>query len=145
MQLKFASFHKTKNGMVEPVCKQLNCWKEKGLGINTICCDNTVQNKALQLQSESAAWKLGIDYEFTARDTPEQNHLAEIAISNINSKGRVLMYCAHMPEVMKCKLFHDAWLMAVKLDGLKLVTIKGKMVTQYEHFLGKNPAPLSVG
>ena len=36
MQLKYASFCKTKNGIEEPAYKQLHHWKEKGLGIDTI-------------------------------------------------------------------------------------------------------------
>ena len=79
MQLKIVCFHETK--------KQLHHWKEKGLGIDTIRCDIAVENKALQLRSES--------------DTPQQNHLAEIAITNVNNKGHALIYHAHVPEDMK--------------------------------------------
>ena len=91
-------------------------------------------------RTESAAWKLNIDYEFTARDTPQQNHLAEIAISNMNNHGRALMYRAHVPEHHKRKLFREAWLTAVKLDGLDVVTIDNESRTRYEHLFGSNPA-----
>ena len=40
LQLKFASFHQTKNGMIESLCEQLLQWKEQGLGIDIIQCDN---------------------------------------------------------------------------------------------------------
>ena len=47
-QLKFGSFHETKTGMVEPVCEQLNRWKQKGLGIDVLRMDNAGENKALK-------------------------------------------------------------------------------------------------
>ena len=78
--------------MAEPVCEQLCKWKQKGLGIDVIRLDNAGENKALQLRTDSEDWKLGIDCEFAARDAPQQNHLAEIAIANIDNKGRALMH-----------------------------------------------------
>ena len=140
MQLKFASFHQSKNGMIEPVCQQLHKWKQKNIGVDTIRCDNAGENKGLRARTESAAWKLGIDYEFTARDTPQQNHLAEIAISNINNRGRALLYRAHVPKRHKRKLFREAWLTAVKLDGLEVVTLNHITKTRYEHLFGTNPS-----
>ena len=86
-QLKSGSFHNKKNGMVEPVCEQLQKWKQKGLGIDVIRMDNAEENKVLQARADSKAWKLGLEYEYTARDTPQQNQLAEIAITVNNPKG----------------------------------------------------------
>ena len=139
-QLKFASFHQTKNGMIEPLCEQLSRWKQQGLGIDIIRCDNAGENKGLQARANSAAWKLNIAFEYTARDTPQQNHLAEIAISNINCKGRATMHRAHVPEQYRQIFFRDAWLTAVKLDGLEVVEIDNVKKTRYEHVFKRNPA-----
>ena len=138
-QLKFGSFHESKNGMVEPVCEQLHKWKQKGLGIDVICMDNAGENKALQARADTKSWKLNLDYEYTAHDTPQQNHLAEIGITVINQKGRALMHKANIPKKYRNKIFREAWLTAIDLDGLVVIKIKGKEATCYEHWCGKNP------
>ena len=107
--------------------------------MEVIRCDNAGENKALQARANSAAWKLGIDFEYTSRDTPQQNHLAEIAITNINNTGCAIMHRAHVPEKYKPKLFRNAWLTAVKLDGLQVIRFNGKLRTRYEHWCGKTP------
>ena len=77
---------------------------QKGLVIDIIRCDNAGENKVLQARCDSATCKLGIDFEFTSRDTPQQNALAEIAITNANNGGRALMHHAHIPKKFKHKL-----------------------------------------
>ena len=69
--------------MVEPTCEQLYRWKQAGHAVQVICLDNSGKNQLLQKQSESANWKLGIEYEFMARVTPQQNSLAEVGIATL--------------------------------------------------------------
>jgi hypothetical protein len=45
--LKYSNFFETKNGMVEPTCKQLHHWKENALGVQHIRMDNAGENKLL--------------------------------------------------------------------------------------------------
>jgi hypothetical protein len=54
----------------------------------------------LQQRCESVEWKLDIEFEFTARDTPQQNHLAELGFAVLVNRGRALMTRANVPEII---------------------------------------------
>ncbi|MGH7955289.1 MAG: reverse transcriptase domain-containing protein [Gloeomargaritales cyanobacterium] len=138
--LKFSNFFESKDGMVEPTCEQLGKWKNAGLKVKYIRLDNAGENKKLAQRTESSDWQLGITYEFTARDTPQQNHLAELAFAVLYNKGRAMMHKANIPKKIRYKLFREAFGCATDLDGLVVVKIDNKTATRYEHFFGKNPA-----
>jgi hypothetical protein len=104
-QLKFSDFFDTKNGMVEETCKQLHCWKQSVRGAKLIRLDNAGENKLLQQRSQSADWKLNITYEFTARESPQQNHLAELGFTHLANYGRALMARANVPLSIHYKVF----------------------------------------
>jgi L-rhamnose isomerase len=80
-QLKFSKFYPKKNDMIEPACAQLQKWKQAGLGVTHIRMDKAGENTKLQARAESAAWKLGVQFEYTARDTPQQNHLVKLGFA----------------------------------------------------------------
>jgi hypothetical protein len=96
-QLKFSDFFNTKIGMVEPTCQLFYKWKEKGMPVKVVRCDDAGENKALKARCDSSDWKLNIEFEFTGRDTPQRNHLAELGLASIANKGRALMYRANVP------------------------------------------------
>jgi hypothetical protein len=54
--------------------------------------DNAGENKLLQQRSQSADWKLNIKFEFTARDFPQQNHLAELGFTHLVNYGRAFIW-----------------------------------------------------
>jgi hypothetical protein len=65
--MPFSSFHSLKNGMVEPLCKLLNKWKNAGKGINRLSCNNAGENKLLERRLASSEWKMNkIIMEYTA-------------------------------------------------------------------------------
>jgi hypothetical protein len=97
-QTKFSDFYETKNGMVEPTCVQLNKWKQDGKAVKCVRLDNAGENKKLQKRSDSKDWKLGVTFEHTARDTPQQNHLAELGFATIANRGRAMMHAANVPQ-----------------------------------------------
>jgi hypothetical protein len=70
-QLKFSDFFSSKSAMVEPTCVKLDKWRQAGLPVSFIRLDNAGENKKLKEHAESSNWKLGITFEFTARDTPQ--------------------------------------------------------------------------
>jgi hypothetical protein len=86
-----------KNGMVEETCEQLHRWKESGRGAKIIRVDNAGKKKLLQKRSQSADWRLNVNFEFTARDTPQQNHLAELGFAHLANYGRALMAQVNAP------------------------------------------------
>ena len=64
--------------MVEPVCEMINQWKLEGKPVRRIRCDNAGENLTLQKRLKSADWKMGnIKFEFTSRNTPQQNSRVE--------------------------------------------------------------------
>ena len=72
--------------MVELTCVKLNCLKEGGKPVKYIRLDNAGENISSQKCSESAAWKLSLEFEFTARDTPQQNSLVEVRFTTIGNQ-----------------------------------------------------------
>jgi hypothetical protein len=137
--LKFSNFFETKNGMAEPTCEQLHRWKQNALGVKNIRLDNAGENKLLQQRAESKDWKLNIQFEYTARDTPQQNHLAELALATMSNKDRACMTAANVPETLRYLLYHRAFQYATDTDGLGVHTIDDVTTTRYKQFCGKNP------
>jgi hypothetical protein len=80
-----------------------------------------------------------IEFEYTARNTPQQNHLAEIGIYVICCQGRALMSRANSPRIYRYWLFWLVTEMACALDWLTVVTVDGVMAMQIKHFADKIP------
>jgi hypothetical protein len=74
LQRKLANYGERTNS-------KLHRWKQSGRGAEIIRLDNAGENKLLQQRSQSADWKLNMKFEFTACDTPQQNHLAELGFA----------------------------------------------------------------
>jgi hypothetical protein len=66
----------------------------------------------LQTRAESSDWKFLIGWEFTARDTPQQNHLAELGFAVLINRGRALMHMAHIPKKVWYQIFPKAFKIA---------------------------------
>jgi hypothetical protein len=137
--MKFSDFYETKDGMIEPTCVQWNHWKDAGLAVKFVHLDNAGENKKLKEHSESANWKLDIEYEFTAWDTPQQNHLAELGFAVLANCRRALMHHANVPMKERYKLFREAFKTATLLDGLIPIELDGKMKPCVVHLSGKLP------
>jgi hypothetical protein len=69
------------------------------LGVTHIRLDNAGENTKLQEQAESAAWKLGVQFEYTTpRDTPQQNHLAELGFTIFMQQRKSLYGGGQCPD-----------------------------------------------
>jgi hypothetical protein len=68
--------------------------------------DNAGENKLLQSRCESADWKFWIQPEYTARYTPQQNHLAELGFAILANRGRALMARANVPLSVPNKIWY---------------------------------------
>lgn len=137
--MKFSDFYSTKDGMVEPTCATLNKWKQDGHGAKFIRLDDAGENKLLQKRADGKDWKLNVKFEFTGRNTPQRNHLAELGFASLANKGRAMMVDANVPLETRYKLFREAFGTATKLDALVVVEIDGVKATRYKHFFGVNP------
>ena len=136
---KSSSFHETKGGMVKPTCKKFKNWKEHDMEVKTIRMDNGGENKKLVKTLNSEAWQLYPKIEFTARDTPQHNHLAEVAFATIYGRGRSMMINANIPTEWKPVVAQKAFETATKLDGLVPVTVDGVKKSRVEHWSGQVP------
>ncbi|KAL7560674.1 hypothetical protein ACA910_001356 [Epithemia clementina (nom. ined.)] len=139
IQIKFTAFFKTKDEMVEPTCEQLHRWQQSNKGVTHLQMDNAGENKKLKERCESKEWKMKLEFEFTACNTPQQNSLAEVGFATLTNRGRALMHRADLSMAMRYKLAQEAFTCATMLDGLIPVTIDGVTKTRYEHFSGENP------
>ena len=137
--MKWSDFFVTKKEMVEPTCEKLHQWKQAGVGVKKIRCDNAGENVSLENRCKSAAWKLDVEFEYTARDTPQQNSMVEVGFATLGNRGRAMMIAANVPEKMVYKLFREAFTCATMIDWLSVVEIKGRVATRIEHWGGELP------
>ena len=136
---KISQFYETKDGMIEPTCALFKNWKEAGKEVKVLRMDNAGENTELVKQMNSKAWKLYPTIEFTARDTPQQNHLAEIGFTTLYNRGRAMMIAAGIPRDKRYLVGHKAFETATKLDGLIPVEVNGTIKPRIEHWSGKVP------
>ena len=66
--LKFSDFFETKNGAVEPTCKQLHKCRARRHKVTILRVDNAGESD----------WKFGVDCKFTARDVPRHDRAAQL-------------------------------------------------------------------
>jgi hypothetical protein len=102
--------------------------------------DDAGENKKLKTRSDSADWKLKITFEFTARDTPQQNHLAELAFAALANRGRAVMHYANVPLLVRYMIWREAFKKTVTLLDLMSIDVGGVIDTRCVHWGGKNPA-----
>jgi hypothetical protein len=138
---KWSDFTETKKGMVERTCEFLHKMKTRGIVTRYVRLDPSGENTALAKRAESVEWKelQPIDFEFTARDTPQHNSLAELAFPYLGGRARAMMGAAHVPVDLRYRVAVEAVRCATQLDGLVVVTLNDKTCTRDEHVYGKVP------
>lgn len=125
--------------MFEPTCVKLKKCMQSDKTVKNMRLDNAGENLKPKERANSASWQLGINFDFTPRNTPQQNYLAKLGFATIGKKGTVLMIRANVPYEKGFKLFREAFVTALLLDGLMVITIDGKKATRYVHWCGHNP------
>jgi hypothetical protein len=123
--------------MIKPTCAQLQKWGHAGLDVTHVRLDNAGKNRKLQTRAESADWKLGLQFEYTARDTPQQNHLVELGFAIVGNKGRACMAASNVPMTIRYLLFPKAFGYATDTNGRQVTTIGRQTTTRYKHFCGE--------
>jgi hypothetical protein len=105
--------------------------------VKTIRCDNTGENTKLQKRLQSKDWKINVEFEYTARNTPQQNHLAELGFAIVFNQGCAMMSRrANVPIDIRYKLEREAMTTATLLDGLTVIEINGVKKSRVEHWSG---------
>ena len=82
---------------------------------------------------------MNCEFEFTARDTPQQYSLAEVGFATLANNRQAMMHHANSPMMDRYRLAHEAFQCATHLDGLTVVEVNGVTKTRYEHFVRQNP------
>jgi hypothetical protein len=126
--------------MVDPTCAMLYQWSTKGIITLFIWCDGAGENHSLEDTLHSSQWKMPIAFEYTDRNTPQQNHLAEIGIYVICCRSRALMSRANSPKKYRYRIFWLATEIACVLVWLTVATINRVMAMKIKHFADKVPA-----
>ena len=139
VQLKFSDFFKSKNKMIEPTCKMMHQWGQAGILIKKLRMDNTGENIALEKRLRSESWKNPVEIKYTARDTPQQNSLVEVAFYALSNKARAAMHHANLPMEMRFQLFGEIFTTITMLDGLTITEVDGLKQSQYKHVFKKKP------
>ena len=103
-----STFFPTKGGMVEPTCKLFQKLKDKGMPVKIVRSYKGSENIKLEVRCNSEDWKLSIKFEYTGRAAPQRNHLTELSIFHIGSRGRAMMKAANLPEDTKRLLYSEA-------------------------------------
>jgi hypothetical protein len=136
---KMTHFFKKKDEMMEPTCELIKQLKDKNLEIKFLRIDNAGENQLLESRCKSKDWQFGIEFEYTARATPQQNYKAELRFATLGNKGRVLMVKAYIPEKYRYHFFREAFCTATDLDGLVVIEVNGERETRFFHMFGKTP------
>jgi hypothetical protein len=124
-ELKFSGFYESKDKMVEPTCELFDRWRQTSKPVKVVRCDNAGENTNLEKRLASKDWKMGeINFEYTARDTPQQNYLVEKGFDTLYSRGRAMMHAANIPEEKRYLLFRDAFDTATSSGATKHMDVR---------------------
>jgi hypothetical protein len=74
-------------------------------------------------------WKIVFKAEFTARKTPQQNSIAEMAFAFITAQAQSMMNAAQLPNELRFKLWAETVMTATYLNILVSVTLNREKKT----------------
>ena len=126
--------YKTKNGMVEPACVLFHKWKKEGKPVQILRCIIAGENVTLKTRSDSTDWKLGINFEFTARITPQQKCPVEVGFMTVGRRGWAMMIATNIPYALYFKLYCETYQYATMLESLVVIDLDGVGKTRLEHW-----------
>ena len=136
---KTSHFYASKDAMVTHTCQTMKAWKDQGIAVKVCRMDNAGENKVLEKEANGKDWQLGIEFQYTARATPQQNSLAEVGFATIMIKARAMMASANIPIATRYRMINEVLKTATLLDGLVVKTIKERTATRCEHEHGQLP------
>jgi hypothetical protein len=96
--------------------------------IKILRMDHAGENKLLQQRCESKDWQFVINYEYTGRDTPQHNHMADLGFTTLGNKGRALMVRANIPMNKRYLLFREAFKTSTYVHSLVVTTVGKKEI-----------------
>ena len=130
---KFSVFYSRKNDIVEPMCERLQHATGRGAQVKYLRQDNAGENLKIQARCKSADWKLPVEIEYTAKDTPQQNSMSETSFSSMAAQARAMMTAANVPMIERYRLFQEAANHLTKLGWLTVIIIGRERKTRIKH------------
>ena len=82
----------------------------------------------------SKDWQLGIEYEYTGKDTPQRNKLVELGFATDAKRGCAMMNKVNIPKDMWYQLFRKCFKTDTATNNLCIETIGEETKTRYKHF-----------
>ena len=128
-------FLKEKSDTTIYVIRLIKDLNAKGFKTKYMRCDNAGENKALKTQCEDEG--LGINFEFTARNTPQHNGKVERKFQTLYGRIKSQLNQANLPEGLKNYLWAEAANTATLWDNA-MVKVTGDLPA-YTKFWGKDP------
>ena len=116
--------------MIEPTCDIFFKWQKTGMSDKIVRCGNVGENTTLKTRLSSTDWKLVVKFEYTARDTPQQNSYTEVGIATLLKRANAMMIAVNISYEWKYTLFREAIKMATLLDALVVLEIDGVTETR---------------
>ena len=114
--MKWSFFLKNKSQQVPLLLGFIKNLKEMNKPVKFIRCDNAGENYSFQKKIEEEG--MNIKFEFTARQTPQQNGKVERAFATLYGRMRAMMISAKFSAEMKQQLWMEAAATATKLDNI---------------------------
>ena len=77
---------------------------------------------------------MDVNFEFTAKATPQQNSKVETGFAALSAHAKAMMNGANVPLRERYKLFQEVATTATKLDWLTTINLNGEEKTRMEHY-----------
>jgi len=103
--------------------------------VKYIRCDNAGENQVLERECKELG--LGIKFEYTSPDTPQQNGVVERAFGTLWSRVRAMMNNAMFPRAQRDAWWAECASTATKLDNI--MSAHQNERSPHENFYGYNP------
>ena len=135
--MKWSFFIPKKSDQVDhliSLVKEIN--QEKGKRVEFIRCDNAGENKSFEAECKKEG--LNITFEYTARNTPQQNGQVERAFATLYGRMRAMMKQAGFSDNEKQKFWTECASTATKTDNVLIR--KGQQESPYKQFYKEDPA-----
>ena len=93
--------------------------------------DNEGENLKIRARCKSVDWKLPVEIEYTAKNTPQQTSRSETSFATVAARAHAMMTAANLPMVERYRLFQEAANHLTKVDWLAVVNIGAVKKTQF--------------
>ena len=112
----FSFFLRRKKDTAQTIIRLVKHLRSKGKHVKKIRCDNAGENK--KTEELCLEHNLGIDFEYTAPNTPQQNGRVERRFATLYGRVRSMLNSAHLNESLRCGLWAECAQTATYLDNL---------------------------